>query len=129
MRSISVALLAFLAAPALLAQPLATSQRAEIHALMAALHTSICDFNRNDSWHNAADAKTHLLRKLDYLEANNAVHSTEQFIELAASKSSVSGRAYQVRCRGAAPVNSKDWLSEQLKLLRSTARPVAHVTN
>ena len=129
MRSISVALLTFLAAPALLAAPLAASQRAEIHALMAALHASSCEFNRNNSWHNAADAKIHLLRKLDYLEGKNAVHSTEQFIELAASKSSVSGRAYQVKCRGASPVDSKDWLSDQLKLIRTAARPVALATN
>ena len=129
MRSILVALLVFFAVFALVAAPLAASQRAEIHALMAALHTSTCDFNRNDLWHNAANAKVHLLRKLDYLEANNAVHSTEQFIELAASKSSVSGRAYQVKCRGVAPVDSKDWLSEQLKLIRSTVRPIAHMAN
>ena len=125
MRSFSVALLLFLASPVLLGVPLAPSQRAEIHALMAALHTSSCQFNRNNSWHNAADAKIHLLRKLDYLEGKNAVHSTEQFIELAASKSSVSGRAYQVKCGGASPVDSKEWLSEQLKLIRATARPVA----
>ena len=125
MRSISVALLVFFAAPALLAAPLVATQRAEIHALMAALHTSSCEFNRNNSWHNATDAKIHLLRKLDHLEGKNAVHSTEQFIELAASKSSVSGRAYQVKCGSAAPVDSKDWLSDQLKLIRATARPVA----
>ena len=129
MRSISVALLAFLAVPVLLAAPLAASQRAEIHVLMAALVTSTCEFSRNNSWHNAKDAKIHLLRKLDYLEAKNEVHSTEQFIELAASKSSVSGRAYQVKCGSAAPVDSKDWLIEQLKLIRSTARPVALAPN
>ena len=125
MRSISVVLLTLLAAPAQLALPLAASQRAEIDALLAALQSSACEFNRNDSWHNAADAKIHLLRKLDYLEGKNAVQSTEQFIELAASKSSLSGRAYQVKCGGAAPVDSKYWLIEQLKLIRSTARPVA----
>ncbi len=124
MRSISVALLALLATPALMASPLAASQRSEIDALMATLQTSACEFNRNDSWHNAVEAKTHLLRKLDYLEGKNAVQSTEQFIELAASKSSLSGQAYQVKCGSAAPVDSKSWLNTQLKLIRSTARPV-----
>ena len=125
MRSISVALLALLAVPALMALPVPASQRAEIYALMAALQTSACEFNRNDLWHNAADAKTHLLRKLDYLEGKNAVQSTEQFIELAASKSSLSGRAYQVKCAGAAPVDSKVWLNAQLKIIRSAARTIA----
>ena len=125
MRSIFVALLMLLAAPALIALPVSASQRAEIDALMAALQTSACEFKRNDSWHSAADAKSHLLRKLDYFEGKNAVQSTEQFIELAASKSSVSGRPYQVKCVGAAPVDSNIWLNTRLKIIRSTARPVA----
>ena len=125
MRSICVALLALLTAPALMAAPVPLSQRAEIDALMTTLQTSACEFNRNDSWHTATEAKIHLLRKLDYLESENAVHSTEQFIELAASGSSVSGRAYQVRCGSAAPVDSKTWLSTQLKIIRSTARPAS----
>jgi len=120
-----LALSALLAAPMLTAAPLAASQRAEIDALMATLQSSACEFNRNDTWHNAADAKTHLLRKLDYLEGKDAVHSTEQFIDLGASKSSLSGQPYQVRCGTAAPVDSKSWLSLQLKLIRSPLRPVA----
>ena len=125
MPSIFFALLVLLAAPALIALPVPASQRVEIDALMAALQTSACEFQRNNLWHNAADAKSHLLRKLGYLEGKNAVQSTEQFIELAASKSSVSGRAYQVKCAGAAPVDSNIWLNTQLKIIRSTARPVA----
>ena len=125
MPSIFVALLVLLAAPALIALPVPASQRVEIDALMVALQTSACEFQRNNLWHNAADAKSHLLRKLGYLEGKNVVQSTEQFIELAASKSSVSGRAYQVKCAGAAPVDSNIWLNTQLKIIRSTARPVA----
>jgi hypothetical protein len=120
-----LALSALLAAPVLMAAPLASSQRSEIDALMVTLQSSACEFNRNDSWHNAVEAKTHLLRKLDYLEGKNAVQSTEQFIELAASKSSLSGQAYQVKCGSAAAVDSKTWLTTQLKRIRSTARTVA----
>lgn len=116
---------ALLVAPVLTAAPLAAAQRSEIDALMATMQSSACEFNRNDSWHNAAEAKAHLMRKLDYLEGKNAVHSTEQFIELGASKSSLSGQAYQVKCGGAAPVDSKTWFTTQLKLIRSTTRAVA----
>ncbi len=115
-----LALSALLAAPVLSAAPLPASQRSEIDALMAMLQSSACEFNRNDTWHNAAEAKTHLLRKLDYLEGKDAVRSTEQFIELAASKSSLSGQTYQVRCGSAAAVDSKVWLTMQLKRIRST---------
>ena len=128
MRSIFVASLAMLCSPALLAVPIPASQRAEIDALMAVLQTSACKFNRNDSWHSAAEAKTHLLRKLEYLEGKNAVQSTEQFIELGASKSSLSGRAYQVKCGNAAAIDSKSWLSTQLKLIRSTGRSDLQLT-
>ena len=128
MRLLSATLLALLTTPALMAAPLPLSQRAEIDALMAKLQTSACEFNRNDSWHSAAEAKTHLLRKLDYLESKNAVQTTEQFIELGASQSSLSGRAYQVRCGSAAAVDSKSWLNAQLKFIRSTARPVSLTT-
>ena len=108
-----------------MAGPLAASQRSEISALMATLQSSACEFNRNDTWHNAAEAKTHLMRKLDYLEGKSAVQSTEQFIELAATKSSLSGQAYQVKCGNAAAVESKSWLTAQLKQIRAAARSSA----
>ena len=125
MRSTSVVLLALSASPGLMAGPLAASQRSEISALMATLQSSACEFNRNDTWHNAAEAKTHLMRKLDYLEGKSAVQSTEQFIELAATKSSLSGQAYQVKCGNAAAVESKSWLTAQLKQIRAAARSSA----
>ena len=40
-------------------------------------------------------------------------------LDLAASKSSVSGKPYQVMCGNAAPVESKVWLIEELKAVRS----------
>jgi hypothetical protein len=82
------------------------------------LQTSGCQFNRNGAWHDSAEARNHLLRKLEYLEQRGMAQSAEQFIELAASKSSVSGRAYQVRCGGQSPVASQTWLTRQLTKLR-----------
>lgn len=121
-RSTRTAVMAFLMlvfAPLLHATPLAPPVRAEIDALLSALQSSGCEFNRNGSWHDASTAKDHLLRKLEYLERKNLVESTEQFIERGASKSSRSGQAYLVRCGGGAPVESKVWLSLQLKSIRS----------
>jgi hypothetical protein len=115
--------LSCLFAAAVAAAPLAPAAKAEIDALLSRLETSGCQFHRNGSWHNAADAKAHLLAKLKYFEDRGAVQSAEQFIELAASSSSVSGRAYLVKCESGAAVPSSVWLQSQLQLIRSAARP------
>ena len=111
------------ACPGAGAAPIPPAIRAEIDGLMARMSASSCQFERNGSWHNAADARSHLLRKLDYIEGRReTLQSTEQFIELAASKSSFSGKPYRVKCGTAAPVPSRDWLNRELKSLRATGR-------
>jgi hypothetical protein len=104
------------------AAPLPPAVRAEIDGLMSRLEASACEFNRNGTWYTATDAKSHLLSKLKYLEDRGAVQTTEQFIELAASRSSMSGQPYLVRCGSGAPVQSGPWLLSQLQVLRSTGR-------
>ncbi|MGH8856349.1 MAG: DUF5329 domain-containing protein [Telluria sp.] len=104
------------------AAPTPAPVRAEIDALLAKMQASSCQFERNRSWHSAADARAHLLRKLEYIEkGKRAVASTEQFIDAAATKSSVSGTPYRVKCGGAQPVPSADWLNRELKALRALA--------
>jgi hypothetical protein len=105
-------------APAHAAAP---AVRAEIDALLGRLLSSDCQFFRNGSWHAASEAKAHLLRKLEYLEARDAVKSTEQFIQLGASSSSTSGKPYLVKCGASAPMESKAWLSNELQSLRAPA--------
>jgi hypothetical protein len=110
-----------------LAQPLwaATADspvRAEINRLLDRLQASGCQFNRNGTWHTAAEAKAHLLGKLDGLERRAALSSAEQFIDLAASKSSMSGKPYQVMCGNAAAVESKIWLMKELQAVRAAIR-------
>ena len=104
------------------ATPAPAAVRAEIEALLAKLQSSGCEFNRNGSWHSGNDAKTHLLRKLEYLEKKTTLRSTEQFIELAATSSSSSGQAYQVRCGGAAALPSAQWLTKELVATRAASR-------
>ncbi len=110
--------LAFAAAAAQ-AAPLPGPARAEVDALLARLQTSGCQFNRNGSWYSGAEAKDHLLRKLEYLEKKDMVRSTEQFIDLGAASSSSSGKPYMVKCGAAAPVESKAWLTAELKAIRA----------
>ena len=95
----------------------------EIAGLMDALSSSRCEFNRNGAWHDAARARAHLQRKYDYLLKKNLVDTAEQFIDRAASRSSISGKAYRVRCPGKAEQDSAAWFRAQLRLLRDSAAP------
>jgi len=108
-----------LAAAGAQAAPLPAPARAEVDALLTRLQASGCQFNRNGSWYNGADARTHLLRKLEYLEKKDLVKNAEQFIDLGASSSSSSGKPYMVKCGSAAPLESKAWLGAELKAIRA----------
>ena len=111
-----------LAAAVCAAAPLSPAAQAEIDGLMSRLETSGCEVNRNGTWYPAAEARSHLLRKLKYLEDRGAVQSAEQFIELAASKSSLSGHAYLIKCKGDPPIETGVWLTAELRALRAPGR-------
>lgn len=116
LRHLIVLPLLFAAAAA--AAPPSAAVRAEIDALLAALGESGCTFARNGSWHEAGEARAHLQRKLDHLLRRGAVATAEEFIERAASRSSISGEPYQVKCAGDAPTASGEWLTQRLARLR-----------
>ena len=105
------------------AAPSATAKR-EIQGLMDALSTSSCEFQRNGTWHGRDEARKHLQRKYDYLLKKNLVDTAEQFIERAASKSSMSGKAYQVRCPGQPAQPAATWFTAKLKTLRGSGATV-----
>lgn len=105
------------------AGPTPAPVRAEIDALLGKITASNCQFERNGSWHKAADARKHLLRKLDYIEKRSeTITRTEQFIEYAASKSSFTGRPYRVKCGAGEAMSSQAWLNQELKSLRATGQ-------
>jgi hypothetical protein len=104
------------------AAALSPAARAEIDALLSRLEASSCTFNRGGTWYPATEAKTHLLRKLKYLEDRGMVRSAEQFIELAGSSSSTTGKPYLVKCGSGAAVESGKWLQSELQTLRSSGR-------
>lgn len=92
----------------------------EIQQLMDVLSQSRCEFQRNGTWHDRAAARAHLQRKYDYLLKKNLVDTAEQFIERAASASSLSGRAYQVRCPGQPAQDAGAWFRARLAALRGS---------
>lgn len=91
----------------------------EVDGLLKRLGSSGCQFNRNGSWYSAQEAKEHLSKKFDYVLEKKMVGSAEQFIEVAASKSSMSGKPYQVKCGDAPAQNSADWLLASLRDMRT----------
>ncbi len=97
-----------------------TQAKGEITALIDLLGQSRCQFQRNGSWYEPAQARAHLQRKYDYLLKHDKVDNAEQFIERAASRSSVSGRAYRVKC-GNVEQASAAWFLGQLDRLRDAA--------
>ena len=125
MRSLLTSFFVFCFCANSLAVPVALSVQNEIDLLMAQLQTSGCEFSRNGSWYTGIDAKRHLLQKLNYLKNESTVKSTEQFIDLTASASSVSGKPYMVRCGGAGLVESQKWFLSQLKNIRAFTQPAA----
>ncbi|WP_447748728.1 DUF5329 domain-containing protein [Pseudomonas nicosulfuronedens] len=89
----------------------------EITQLLNFVEHSGCQFIRNGSEYPATEARAHLQKKLDYLENKDMVSSAEDFIERAATKSSMSGQRYQVDCP-AGKQDSSVWLGDELKRLR-----------
>jgi hypothetical protein len=109
-----------------LAAPPATVQ-AEIGYLLQHVEESGCDFNRNGIWYGGKRARAHLTLKYQYLVDHDQINTTNDFIDRAASKSSMTGISYQIRCNGGAPVDSSRWLLDALAAYRqSKPSPAAH---
>ena len=100
------------------AAPPASAQM-EINFLLGYIEGSSCEFFRNGTWHDSQAAQAHLRDKYKYLVARNLVHTTEDFIDRAATESSLSGQPYLVKCGGSGTVTSSQWLRKELGRLRT----------
>lgn len=108
----------FLLAPtvAFAAPPPVATQ--EIAHLFSYLKNSGCEFQRNSTWYSATEAVSHLQTKHDYLIKKDHISSTEDFIALAATESSMSGKPYLVKCADGAAVSSGLWFRDELARYR-----------
>jgi hypothetical protein len=109
-------LLLFVSSTAALAD-VSESQALEIDYLISYLQTSDCQMIRNGKAYSGEDGASHVRRKYDHFR--NKISSTEEFIDYSATKSTMSGRLYEVQCPGAEPVPSSEWLSEKLEAYRT----------
>jgi uncharacterized protein DUF5329 len=98
------------------AEPLLAIQM-EIDHLLGYVESSRCEFQRNGNWYDSQKALVHLRSKYGFLR--NSVSTAEDFIEKAASRSSITGQPYQVRCGRDAPLPSSQWLLDELIRFRA----------
>jgi hypothetical protein len=113
-----VLVLGFMLMPVAHAQP-SINVQSEVNALFDFLGGSGCKFYRNGAWTDSKTAQAHLRKKYIYLLENELINSTEDFIEKAATKSSLSGQPYEVKCDDGVRKTSKQWLVEELAHLRA----------
>jgi Family of unknown function (DUF5329) len=112
-RSSTVLALALVIAPVARAEPPAIVKQ-EINHLLQYIGDSGCDFKRNGIWSNAKTAEAHVRSKYDFLARLGRIDTTKDFIDKAATESSLSGQPYEIKCGGDSPMLSNPWLSNEL---------------
>jgi hypothetical protein len=91
----------------------------EINYLLAFVQKSKCEFHRNGTWYDAKKAQEHLRYKYEALARGNRIQSAEDFVEKAATTSSLTGRPYEIRCQGGDVVTTSVWLHAALAQYRA----------
>ena len=122
-RWLKVWALGLIIAPTARAEPPATVQQ-EINYLIGYIGDSGCEFKRNGTWSDAKTAQTHVRSKYDFLLKLGMIDTTQDFIDKAASKSSLSGQPYEIRCNGDLPMPSSFWLHNELARYQAFRRRI-----
>ncbi len=89
---------------------------AEIAHLFKYVTESPCVFIRNGKEYPGNEAAEHMKKKYDYFKRR--ITTAEEFIELSATKSTMSKKQYQIRCQNNDIVTSKSWLTNELNAFR-----------
>jgi len=89
----------------------------EVAYLLDAIRHSSCTFIRNGSNYDGPAAADHIQAKYEHFKPD--IHSTEDFIDRAATKSLLSGEPYRVRCGSNPPMLAPDWLRGLLQSYRA----------
>ena len=93
----------------------------DVEHLLGYIEKSGCEFYRNGTWSDAKTAQGHVRMKYETLARQAKVVTAKDFIEKAASESSLSGSPYQIRCGANPAVLSRVWLSEELARYQAAA--------
>lgn len=89
----------------------------EIDHLLAFVENTECQYERNKKLYSGKDAVKHIKKKYNYFK--DEIDSTEKFIELSATKSTMSGKYYMIHCAGKPAIKTQDWFLQELKNYRS----------
>lgn len=111
----ALAMLAMTATFVLTSPAMARSMSEEIDHLLGFIAASPCAFIRNGVSYDGERAVAHIKDKYEHYRSD--IHSAEDFIALAATKSEMSGRPYLVQC-DADPMPAADWLKKELAAFR-----------
>ncbi|WP_427983700.1 DUF5329 family protein [Agarivorans sp.] len=112
----------------LFAQPLCQAaesnwpqQQQRINYLLSAIENAPLRFIRNGTEHSPQEAAAHLRMKLrrgqnSWFAPAKEKWTAEMFIDKLASKSSFSGKPYQIEWASGERINAADWLYQQLAI-------------
>jgi len=100
----------------------AADPQEEVAHLLQYIENSECVFTRNGKEHLGPEALEHIQMKYDYVRKK--VETTEDFIRYAATKSSLSGRPYLVRC-DEVELPTAEWLKAELARFRQRESEIA----
>lgn len=89
------------------------TEQQKIESILTALATSDAIFIRNGTEYSGADAAEHLRSKWNY--AGDKIKTATEFIDRLASKSSASGKPYQVKSKDGTVVESRAWMIKALQ--------------
>lgn len=93
------------------------NMQVEIDHLLKFIRESGCAFVRNGKAHAPEAAVQHIQEKYSYFK--DKIDSTEKFIDLCASRSTITGNLYKISCPGAPLTGSGNWLLKELKRFRN----------
>jgi hypothetical protein len=99
---------------------LPAAHKAEVDHLLKFVRQTTCKIERNGKMHDGSAAASHIAKKFDYF--SDEIHSTEQFIDLSATRSTVSGRYYMVQCGDGEHIRTRDWLLQELDNFRANGK-------
>jgi len=96
------------------------STQDEINHLLKYVESTSCSYERNGSTYTGLEAVKHIKKKYSYFSGK--IKTTEDFIKYSATKSTMSGKYYNIYCKNKDSVKSKDWLLIELNSYREKTK-------
>jgi hypothetical protein len=100
-------------------ESLSAATRTEIEYLLDRVSGSGYTFVRNGDSHAGPKAASHMRRKYEHFLKKGEIGDTEDFIDLAGTKSLLSGSPYTVRLDDGQEIMTADWLRRELQAFRA----------